>query len=88
MTWRVSFRDADVLAEREDLPEPHRFRASRKIGSLEEYPFPPGSRKLKARHPLYRIRSGNYRIVYAVVPEDRLVVITRVGHRKDIYRGL
>lgn len=76
------------MAELEDLSEPDRFRASRKIGRLEEDPFPAGFKKLKARHPLYRIRSGDYRIVYAVVPEDRLVVITRVGHRKDIYRGL
>ena len=88
MTWRVSVKDADIVAELEDLPEPDRFRASRKIGRLEEDPFPPGFKKLKARHPLYRIRSGDYRIIYAVVPEDRLVVITRVGHRKDVYRGL
>jgi mRNA interferase RelE/StbE len=88
MTWRVSFKDADVVAELEDLPEPDRFRASRRIRRLEEDPFPPGSKKLKARPPLYRIRSGHYRIVYAVVPEDRLVVITRVGHRKNVYRGL
>jgi mRNA interferase RelE/StbE len=88
MTWRVSFKDAHVVAELENLPEPDRFRASRKIGHLEEDPFPPGSKKLKARYPLYRIRSGDYRIIYALVPEDRLIIITRVGHRKDVYRGL
>jgi len=49
-------------------------------------PFPHGSEKLSGSERAYRIRIGNYRIVYEVFPDLRLVEIERVAHRKDVYR--
>ncbi len=49
-------------------------------------PFPPGSEKLSGSERAYRIRIGDYRVVYEVFPDQGLVEIERVAHRKDVYR--
>jgi len=46
------------------------------------------SKLLSTREKLYRIRSGNYRIIYQILYKRLLVVVVRVAHRKDIYRQL
>lgn len=56
-----------------------------RIRELEKNPRPPGCRKLSAEEK-YRLRQGDYRIVYSVEDKDRTVVIVNIGHRKDIYR--
>lgn len=53
---------------------------------LAEDPFPSGSGKLSGSEHAYRIRIGDYRVVYEVFPELGLVAIERVAHRKDVYR--
>lgn len=54
------------------------------IADLEENPRPVGCKKLKGREG-YRIRSGNYRIIYEIFDTNLLVDVVAVGHRKDIY---
>lgn len=49
-------------------------------------PFPPGSKRLVAQDSLYRIRVGDYRVIYDVLHAEVRVIILKVGHRKDIYR--
>jgi mRNA interferase RelE/StbE len=58
------------------------------IKALAENPRPPGCKKLQGREELYRIRSGNYRIAYAIKEKILIVFVVRVAHRKDIYRHL
>jgi mRNA interferase RelE/StbE len=53
---------------------------------LAENPFPHGVEKLSGSEHAYRIRLGDYRIVYEVVAEFKLVEIQHVRHRKDVYR--
>ena len=55
-----------------------------KIESLQENPFPVGAKKLVTRDA-YRIRVGDYRIIYDVLEDLILVKILKIGHRKDIY---
>ena len=63
-----------------------RKRMVEPIQGLAERPRPRGARKLQGYDDIYRIRVGQYRIVYEVF-EDRVVLIVfKVGHRKDIYR--
>ncbi len=57
----------------------------KKIYSLRDEPRPPGCRKL-ADHPGWRIRVGDYRVVYEIDDEANTVTVLRVGHRKEIYR--
>jgi mRNA interferase RelE/StbE len=60
----------------------------RKIESLVENPHPAGSKLLHGEKKLYRIRSGDYRIVYQIQHENLLILIVKVGHRKDVYERL
>lgn len=54
------------------------------IASLEINPRPNGYKKLKGRDA-YRIRTGNYRIIYSVIDDKLIVDVITLGHRKDIY---
>ena len=72
---------------RKDL---HRFpkkdvqKIMQRIKMLGENPRPAWSKKLSDREE-YRARQGNYRILYIIVDRVRIVKITKVGHRKDVY---
>ena len=57
----------------------------KRIYALREDPRPPGCRKL-ADQEAWRVRTGDYRIVYEIEDATRTVTILRVGHRKEIYR--
>ncbi len=54
------------------------------IGDLEENPRPYGHKKLKGRDG-YRIRVGNYRVIYDIIDAQLIVDVIMLGHRKDIY---
>ncbi|HEV2057402.1 MAG TPA: type II toxin-antitoxin system RelE/ParE family toxin [Methylomirabilota bacterium] len=56
------------------------------IRSLADDPRPPGCEKLASEADRYRIRVGRYRVIYSVGDGELLVVVVRVGHRKDVYR--
>ena len=58
------------------------------IMALAENPRPPDCKKLKGFEDTYRIRSGNYRIVYTIREKILVVFVVRVAHRKDVYRNL
>jgi len=64
-----------------------RARLVQRIGELAVEPRPPGSEKLAGSATLYRIRQGDYRIVYTIDDAARRVEVTKVGHRRDVYRA-
>jgi mRNA interferase RelE/StbE len=64
-----------------------RQRIVARISSLAENPRPGGCQKLSGLRESYRIRVGDYRVVYAISEHERAVQIVRVAHRKDVYRG-
>lgn len=68
------------------LPAALRTRVGRAIDALAENPFPEGMRKLKGEEHTYRIRVGDYRILYDVLHASVVVLVLRIGHRKDVYR--
>jgi mRNA interferase RelE/StbE len=57
------------------------------IKNLAQTPRPRGIEKVKSTG-LWRIRQGDYRIIYAIDDNERLVTVVRVGHRREIYRSL
>ena len=61
-------------------------RIIRKIDELEGDPRPHGRKKLEGEKDLWRVRVGDYRIIYAVSDARRIVDIVRILHRKDVYR--
>ncbi|NOZ41115.1 MAG: type II toxin-antitoxin system RelE/ParE family toxin [Planctomycetes bacterium] len=56
------------------------------IDSLADDPRPPGVKKLIGAEALWRIRIGDYRVVYEIQDAKLLVLVLRIAHRKDIYR--
>ena len=84
--YKVSIKRSAVK-EIEAIPQKkERQRIIRRIGQLANDPHPPGSKKLSG-HDKYRIRQGSYRIVYSIADSELIVVVVKVGHRKDVYRG-
>ena len=57
----------------------------RRIRALAEDPRPPGCRKVSGRN-LWRVRQGRYRIIYSIEDTRLLVLVVKVGHRRDVYR--
>lgn len=59
---------------------------TRLIDSLSENPYPSGCKKLKGSVNSYRVRHGDYRVIYSVFDNRLIVQVVKIGHRKDIYR--
>jgi mRNA interferase RelE/StbE len=57
------------------------------VGDLAANPFPSGVEKLTGSEHTYRIRIGDYRVIYEVISATNLVEVQRVRHRKDVYRS-
>lgn len=55
------------------------------VESLSNNPHPPGSKKLRGSQSTYRLRVGNYRILYKIIASVLTLEIVRVGHRRDVY---
>lgn len=56
------------------------------IDSLQDSPRPNGVKKMKGHDNRYRVREGDYRVVYQIDDGQLLILIIDLGHRKDIYR--
>jgi len=67
------------------MPRKVQRQIGRKIDALADDPFPTDSKSIKGAKDLYRIRSGNYRIAYKVKAGKLLILVIRIGHRKDFY---
>ena len=71
--------------ELDSLPSPVSMRITKRLFSLEGDPRPPGAKKLQGEEA-YRLRVGDYRVLYTVDDATRQVGIYAVGHRREIYR--
>jgi mRNA interferase RelE/StbE len=67
------------------IPKAEALKIVRRIESLSDNPFPEGAIRLKGREE-WRIRQGDYRILYVVKREIITVFVIKVGHRREIYR--
>lgn len=85
MTYRIELRPAAIRALRAVHPR-DRGRIQGAIRLLADDPRPPGARRLRGRDG-YRVRVGDYRILYVVRDDVLLIVVVTLGHRGDVYRG-
>ena len=76
-----AIKEIEAVGQKKD-----RQRIVTRIQALGENPRPQGCEKLSGRIDRYRVREGNYRIVYAIHDDILLVDIVKVDHRKDVYR--
>ena len=68
------------------VPKKDRIKIVRFIQTLAISPFPQGVRKLIGEQNVYRVRQGNYRVIYELKNKKLIILILKIGHRKDIYR--
>ncbi len=85
MAYTLQFKPA-ALRQFEKLPRDAQKRIAARIAGLKENPFPAGCKKLSGIPDAWRIRAGDYRVVYQVRREILLVLVLTVGHRRDVYR--
>ncbi len=84
MTYKISIlrRAQKQLAK---IPASEYKKVKQAILNLAKDPRPPGSKKLKGREG-WRIRQGDYRVIYEIQDDQLIVIVLDVGNRKDIYR--
>ena len=87
MSYRIEVKKSAAKALK-NIPKADRKRIVDKIDSLAESPPSPDITKMKGNNPFHKVRVGDYRIVYEVQEDVLLILIVKVGHRKDIYKNL
>lgn len=83
-SYQIKFKSSAVK-ELKNLPYQIQKRINITIQELQENPRPSGVVKLTQDDKLYRVRVGNYRIVFKIDDTDRVIKITRIRHRRDVY---
>jgi mRNA interferase RelE/StbE len=75
-----------ALKQLEALPREEQERLTKEINALADDPRPPGVERLKGVADQYRIRVGSYRVIYTIRDDRLIVLVLRIGHRRDVYR--
>ncbi len=85
MIYEIEFTKA---AEKQlaDIPRTELKKLAKRIEKLAIDPFPQGHEKMKGHEELHRIRQGDYRILYTVFEKKLLILIVKIGHRREVYR--
>jgi mRNA interferase RelE/StbE len=83
--YKIAWKNS---AERDlrNIDAQHIPRIIKAVEILVQTPFPPSARKLRGSERIYRIRVGDYRVIYQVDNELKVVIIFYVCHRKIVYR--
>ena len=85
--YRIEFTPSAARSFRA-LPRDIQRRLQPKINALANDPRPPGATALQGGGGLLRIRVGTYRVIYLIEEKRVVVLIVRIGHRRDVYRNL
>lgn len=85
MSYAVQFAPA-ALRQLRQLPRDARRRIQAAIELLAETPRPPGAKKLSGSSGDWRVRTGDYRIIYEIRDAQLIVLVLAAGHRRDIYK--
>ncbi len=85
MTYKIEF---SRVAEKQflDLPKNDLKKISQKINKLISNPFISGYEKLRGSDNQYRVRQRDYRIIYSVLEKKLIVLVLKIGHRREVYR--
>lgn len=83
--YSLFFKES-VRKDLESIPKRDLQRIMERITSLADNPRPPGSEKLSGQEK-YRVRQGNYRIIYSIEESRLIVMVVKVGHRREVCRS-
>ena len=87
MKYRIEVKRSAAKALKK-IPKTDQKRISKKIDSLAEKLLNPDITKMQGNNPFHKVRVGTYRIIYEIQDDVLLILIVKIGHRKDIYRNL
>ncbi len=79
------FIKPSAVKELKKVPKKELGKIAVKIEALSEDPYPIGCEKLAGQNS-YRIRHGSYRIIYTIEDDKLIVIVIKIGHRRDVYR--
>ncbi len=85
MAYFIEFRPV-VLKNMKQFPKRDLVRIKKKIEALGQNLPEPNTTKMKGNNSFHKIRSGDYRIIYEVHDYKLVILIVKVGHRKDVYK--
>ena len=85
MTYKIEL-SRSAQKQISELPHNEIKKIAKRIDKLASNPLPPGHEKLKGQEEIYRIRQGDYRILYSIFEARLLILILKIGHRREVYR--
>ena len=86
MQFSIQFRPA-VLKNLKRFPKRDLVRIKKKIDELGSNLPDPNTTKMKGDNSFHKIRSGNYRIIYEIHNDTLIILVVKIGHRKDVYKN-
>jgi len=84
-TYKVELKKS-ANKELAKLPKPTLKKVVLKLKALGQEPRPPGCKKLKSNEELWRVRAGDYRVIYTIDDALLKIDVRKIRHRKDIYK--
>ena len=87
MKYRIEFKRSAAKALKK-IPRSDRRKIRDRIDSLAEDLPDPVTTKMKGDNPFHKVRVGDYRIVYEIQESLLVILVLKIGHRKDVYRHL
>ena len=87
MKYRIEFKRSAAKVIKK-LPKQDRRRIRDKIDSFVENLPDPITTKMKGDNPFHRVRVGDYRIIYEIHEDTLVILVLKIGHRKEVYRRL
>ena len=87
MQYSVEFRPA-VLRNLKRFPKKDLRRIKKRIDDLSVNLPDPTSTKMKGSNSFHKVRAGDYRIIYEIHNDRLVILVVKIGHRKDVYKRL
>ena len=87
MQYSVEFRPA-VLKSLKRLPKKDLRRIKKRIDEVAKNLPDPVTTKMKGNNSFHKIRSGDYRVIYEIHDNRLVILVVKIGHRKDVYKRL
>ncbi|MBC8438375.1 MAG: type II toxin-antitoxin system RelE/ParE family toxin [Deltaproteobacteria bacterium] len=87
MTYSIEFRPI-VLKSLKRFPKKDLVRIKKKVEELGQNLPTPNITKMKGNNSFHKVRTGNYRIIYEIHESKVVILIVKIGHRKDVYKDL
>ena len=87
MVFSIEFRPS-VLKSMKRFPRRDLIRIKKKIDDLATNLPAPSTTKMKGNNSFHKVRSGDFRIIYEIHEDKLVILVVKIGHRKDVYKNL